>query len=96
MLQTTGTDVCRHCNTLLFLSCKVLDLPKTLRAQQKVMSLDTHKPHSVQVCMCLHCKNTWVTLTIFLGCLSCINVTKECDQGMLPRNATKLEKLELR
>ena len=31
----------------------MLDLPKTLRAQQKVMSLDTHKPHSVQICMCL-------------------------------------------
>ena len=26
-----------------------------------------------------HCKNTWVTST-FLGCLSCINVTKECCQ----------------
>ena len=25
-----------------------------------------------------HCKNTWVTLTIFLGCLSFINVTKKC------------------
>ena len=42
----------------------------------------------------LHCKNTWVTLITFLGCLSCISVTKECDQGMLPRNATN-EKLEL-
>ena len=29
-----------------------------------------------------------------LGCLSSISVTKECDQGMLPRNATN-EKLEL-
>ena len=28
-------------------------------------------------CTYLHCKNTWVTLTTFLGCLSCINVTKE-------------------
>ena len=28
----------------------------------------------------MHCKNTWVTLTTFLGCLSCINVTKECYQ----------------
>ena len=26
------------------------------------------------------CKNTWVTLTTFLGCLNCINVTKECYQ----------------
>ena len=26
----------------------------------------------------VHCKNTWVTSTIFLGCLSCINVTKKC------------------
>ena len=26
----------------------------------------------------LHCKNTWVTLTIFLGCLNCISVTKKC------------------
>ena len=28
----------------------------------------------------MHCKNTWVTLTTFLGCLSCINVIKECYQ----------------
>ena len=28
----------------------------------------------------LHCKNTWVTLTTFLGCPSCISVTKECCQ----------------
>ena len=27
-----------------------------------------------------HCKNTWVTSTTFLGCLSCIRVTKECYQ----------------
>ena len=28
----------------------------------------------------LYRKNTWVTLTTFLGCLSCISVTKECYQ----------------
>ena len=28
-----------------------------------------------------HYENTWITLTTFLGCLSCISVTKEC---MLP------------
>ena len=27
-----------------------------------------------------HCKNTWVALTTFLGCLSCISVTKQCYQ----------------
>ena len=27
-----------------------------------------------------HSKNTWVTLTTFLGCLSCISVTKKCYQ----------------
>ena len=27
----------------------------------------------------IHCKNTWVTLTTVLGCLSCISVTRECD-----------------
>ena len=30
-----------------------------------------------------HCKNSWVTLTTFLGCLSCISVTKKCYQGFL-------------
>ena len=27
-----------------------------------------------------HCKNTWVTLTTFLGGPSCISVAKECYQ----------------
>ena len=34
-----------------------------------------HLHPSVEV---VHCENTWVTLTIFLGCLSCISVTKKC------------------
>ena len=54
MLQTNDTDVCivTLCNFLIFifLFCKVLDLPKTLRAQQKVMSLDTCTQASQ--CMC--------------------------------------------
>ena len=28
----------------------------------------------------IHCKNTWVTSTTFLGCHSCIIETKECYQ----------------
>ena len=32
------------------------------------------------LCVQLHWKNTWVTSTTFLGCLSCISVTKECYQ----------------
>ena len=28
----------------------------------------------------IHCKNTWVTSTTFLGCLSCTSVLKECYQ----------------
>ena len=29
----------------------------------------------------VHCKNTWVTFTTFLGCLSFSSVTKECYQN---------------
>ena len=38
------------------------------------MMLATAGPYN----LVYHCKNTWVTSITFLGCLSCVSVTKEC------------------
>ena len=34
--------------------------------------------HKAATATTVHCKNTWVPLTTFLGCLSFISVTKKC------------------
>ena len=43
-----------------------------------LLHIHWHLESSIRVYV--HCKNTWVTLTTFLGCPSCISVTKECYQ----------------
>ena len=44
--------------------------------ESEMYSEDSHDVEAI-LAHCVHCENT---LTTFLGCLSCIRVTKECNQ----------------
>ena len=65
MLQVLNVAIWCCCNSNSYRTCPVTqELPNVNTQEAAVM----------------HIKNFWVASTIFLGCLSCISVTKECYQ----------------
>ena len=56
------------------------DFQRTVSVHKQVVMLEAVGKAHGHVAAHVHCKNTWVTLTTFLGCPSCICMTKECYQ----------------